>query len=81
VTTVPAFPLGGYMLPIGYVDWQERQMSQDGSNADKRPPQSSHDIPVALIGAIAAIVAALIACSSLAAPFCFLVGEVVGRTR
>ena len=47
------------MLPINYVCWQERQMSQDGSNADKK--SADHAIPVAVIGAVGAIVAALIA--------------------
>lgn len=47
------------MLPINYVCWQERQMSQDGSNAGKK--SADHAIPVAVIGAVGAIVAALIA--------------------
>ena len=36
-------------------------MSQDGSNADKKSAQPDHAIPKALIGAVAAIVAVLIA--------------------
>jgi ABC-type phosphate transport system substrate-binding protein len=47
------------MLPIGYASWQERQMSHDGSNADKK--SAGHAIRVAVMGAVRAIVAMLIA--------------------